>query len=230
MKLTFDQALVMFILKHHRNLLIVSAFSVLIIAVLSFGTYNRMAETQTKINDTTRQLSKIKSSFAVSTNLIQELGGKDRILNSFMPSEFDLLVALSTIEEIGERTDFRIQAVTLGAEKPVEGALLSKRISLTASGSFEAFLGFLKDYKVITGQAMSIGAISLSGKEKVISDLSITMYSYKPKIDLNALPDMKNLTKEEKSIIDVISDYVQTATTTSLEDDYTAKEDPFAGK
>jgi hypothetical protein len=229
MKLNFDKALIFFIIKHHRNLLVASLFSVAVIALFSFGTYTRLAETFTKINDTTQKLTKIKTSYAISTNLIQELQGKELILNNFMPSNFDLLVALSTIEEIGSRTDFHIQTVSIGAEKSIEGVLFSKKVSIAASGSFDAFLGFLKNYKVITGQAISMGSVSLSGKEKVLSDLSITMYAYKPKIDINALPDLANLTKQERDIITAISSYVKTSTNQSVEDDYTSKKDPFQG-
>ena len=108
MKLPFDRALALFILKHHRNLLIASVCSVAIIGLFSVGTYIKLIDTRAKINQTAKSLDKIKSSYAISTNLIQGLQGKEQILTSFLPNDFDLLVALSTLEEIGERTVLRI--------------------------------------------------------------------------------------------------------------------------
>lgn len=230
MKLTFDEALIRFILKNHRNLLIASLASICIIFSLSFVTFNRLTETQTKVTAATSQIAKLKSTFSVSTNLVKELKDKVTLLNVFLPNDFDLLLMLNTIEEIGNRTNFKIRSVSLGSEKTHEGILAQKNIVIIATGTFESFLNFLKEYKAVTGQIISMASVSLSGKEQVLSNLSITMYAYKPKIDLNAFPDLKNLDKNDRAVLDVVTKYVKVVPDTKIDDSYQPKTDPFQTK
>lgn len=227
MKLTFDQALFKFIVKSQKILLIACAGSVSIIALLSYVTFGQLVTTEQQIRETGTKLAKLKSSYAVSTNLIKELESKTNLLSTFMPNDFDLLVMLSTVEEIGKRTNFKIQSVSLVSEPLLPGKIKGKSISITGSGSFQSFLDFLKNYKSISGQIISMDSVSLSGKDKVISNLGITMYAYNPVVDSKSFPDMSNLDKKDRDVLKVVTEYVRLGNSGVVDDKYSSKKNPF---
>ena len=72
-----------------------------------------------------------------------------------------------------------------------------------------------------------MASVSLSGKEKVISNLAITMYAYKPQISLDSMQNLTNLDKRDRKILDIVTKYAKVSSGAKVDDNYEAQKNPF---
>lgn len=153
----------------------------------------------------------------------------DSKISSFLPNVSELFNTLSIIENISKRTGFKIESYTLNSQTEVEGVEQKQNILIKGAGSQDQFMNFLKEYKFITGQAVTIDTLNLSSKDKVVSSLSLNFFSYKPKVNLQDLPDVIEVDEELKQYLKQIDKYAFDfeAIDKKVNLNYSKKKNPF---
>jgi len=180
---------------------------------------------------TTKQIAELQAKALPTTesadeDTVRELKDKANLMANYLPDSFNLYQVIGLIEQIGRKTNFKIQSYSLHYSEPLSNSLVSQALSLQGSGTLEEFMAFLKEYKFITGKLLTIDSVNLSGAKRLLSNLNVTIYAYKPEIVLEgqSIPALSNLDRE---LLQKIVRYSAPTTQTNSDSNYQNKENPF---
>ncbi|MEK9179092.1 MAG: hypothetical protein AAB893_01350, partial [Patescibacteria group bacterium] len=81
--------------------------------------------------------------------------------------------------------------------------------------------------KYITGQAVSIDSVSLNGKTTVISNLTLTLFAFKPKINLASIEIVAPMDKIDRDILGLVKRYTTVPKVVNISPNYESKQNPF---
>lgn len=184
-----------------------------------------------RTKQTTLEIEKIKRLSIVDLNSIDReavtvLSGRATELASFLPDEFNLYQVIALIEQIAIKTRFNIQSYDLKYVDVKPDSLQQQSLSLVGSGTLDQFMAFLREYKFITGKILTIDKVNLSGDKRILSNLQVNIYAYKPNITVDN-QSIVRLDQIDLAIIDKVKKYY-TSTKLLLENtDYSVKGNPF---
>ena len=164
-----------------------------------------------KTNETKVQVEKLKQLSVVNVETIDSeamaiLSSSANELASFLPDEFNLYQVIALIEQIAVKTRFNIQSYALSYVEVKPDTLQQQSLALTGSGTYDQFMAFLKEYKFVTGKALTIDSVNLSGSKRILSDLKVNIYAYKPNITVDNQAIVA-LDKTDKLITEKIKKY-----------------------
>ena len=184
-----------------------------------------------KTNETKVQVEKLKQLSVVNVETIDSeamaiLSSSANELASFLPDEFNLYQVIALIEQIAVKTRFNIQSYALSYVEVKPDTLQQQSLALTGSGTYDQFMAFLKEYKFVTGKALTIDSVNLSGSKRILSDLKVNIYAYKPNITVDNQAIVA-LDKTDKLITEKIKKYYTVLKTSPDNTDYSSKENPF---
>ncbi len=163
----------------------------------------------------------------INTAAIFKVNENTSLLTGFLPDRFNVFRTLNLIERIGDQTGFNVDSFILSFQNlDVKDKLQTKQLQIAGSGTPQAFLAFLKEYKYITGQIITIDNVNLIGTNNLITNLSLNIYAYDPNIDLNENV-RSNLDSIDDKILEKIRENVDVGDSEAISDDYESKEDPF---
>ena len=184
-----------------------------------------------KTNETKLQVEKLKQLSVVNVETIDSeamavLSDSANELASFLPDEFNLYQVIALIEQIAVKTRFNIQSYALSYVEVKPDTLQQQSLALTGSGTYDQFMAFLKEYKFVTGKALTIDTVNLSGSKRILSNLKVNIYAYKPNITVDNQAIVA-LDKTDKLITEKINKYYTVLKTSPDNIDYSSKKNPF---
>ncbi len=227
MKLKADVQLYKFIWRKYRGLILLSMLVLILIVVFSFLTLQRRKTLTAELQQLQAQLNEQKLRLEINSSAADKLIENNESLRRFLPDEFDLYNLLDIIDAIGEKTKFKIEGYSILQQDNPSGILVKKGIAIKGSGTFEQFLGFLKEYKYITGQMISISSVSLTGKDRVFTQLAIDIFAYKPNVNLQNIPVIQGLDATDNRLLEIIALHTAEEQKKMVTDDYENKSNPF---
>lgn len=169
-----------------------------------------------------QQINRIDKNALVT---IQESG---KSIDLFMPKQFDLFSMISFIDSVSRKTNMRVGSIVLTNKKGKKSDIERKSINIMGDLSFQEFLDFLKKYKYITGNLLSIQEVNITTLENDSIQLTAEIFAYNPQIDLTAI-SINALTEKEREVLSRIVETVQPLSNgeDSVSDSYSSKTDPF---
>lgn len=207
-----------------RNYVVVF-FIFLLLSVLAFiWILNKTSQTQLQI-EKLKQASLVDIE-SVDHQTVVTLAEKTPILASFLPDEFNLYHVIALIEQIGVKTRFNIESYSLKYVEVKPESLERQSLELIGSGTFDQFMAFLKEYKFITGKLLTIDSVNLSGDKRVLTNLSINIYAFKPEINIEnqKIPALDQI---DKQILDKVEQFYVVSKQLPQETQYKLKTNPF---
>lgn len=227
MRLKADIQLSKFIWKKYRNLILLSVLVLIVIAIFSFLAFKRRMVLNRELQQLQAKLNEQRIRLDVNSAVAERLIENSQSLGIFLPDEFDLYNLLDLIDSIGEKTKFKIEGYSILQQETPSGILVKKGIAIKGSGTFDQFLDFLKEYKYITGQFISISSVSLTGKDRVFTQLVIDLFAYRPNVDLQNIPVIQTLDSADNKLLEIIAKHVVKKKIEEISDDYESKSNPF---
>jgi hypothetical protein len=199
-----DFKLIKFVFKKLRGLIVASVFVASIVIIFIIWSLEKRQKLVVELkNLTTQEAEALRHIDTSALPILEKNAGN---IEAYLPDNFDLFATLNLIERISERTNFKVDSFTLSFPASVPTALEKKQLQISGSGTLAQFMAFLKEYKLITGQIVSIDSVNLSGKNKVLTSLNINIYAYKPD-GIAANIDNLQLDDIDKQVLDKISRY-----------------------
>ncbi|OGK66299.1 hypothetical protein A2313_03685 [Candidatus Roizmanbacteria bacterium RIFOXYB2_FULL_41_10] len=184
-----------------------------------------------KINQTKIEIEKLQSLSLVNLDQVDheavlELSANASKLGTFLPDEFNYYQVIGLIDQISKKTRFSIQSYDLKYHEIQPDSLELQSLNLVGTGTLEQFMAFLKEYKSITGKLLTIDSVNLSGEKRVLTNLEVNIYAYKPNIELQNEP-IRPLDKTDQLILEQIKRYYTPIESTEVGEDYENKGNPF---
>jgi hypothetical protein len=220
-----DTRLVKFIWKKLNKILIIAVFAIL---PTIFGLI-WITKQKIEVSNEVKELeNKIVSEVKISdTGLVYRMAEKSKYLKEFLPDEFEIFETLTLIEKISKRTNFKVESFSLERFDTSPDLLQTRKLNISGSGSVDSFMAFLKEYKYITGQIVSIDSVNLVGNLDVISDLSLNVFAYKPSIGDGMNNDTSSISQTDSKLLDIIEENTELKTSVNLDDRFNNKVNPF---
>lgn len=147
-------------------------------------------------------------------------------LAAFLPDSFDLYQVIAFTDQIAKKTRFNIHSYSLSSVEATEGRLQNQALNLVGSGTLEQLMAFVEEYKFITGQIVTIDSLNLSGDKRILSNLAVNIYAYKPAIAMNSEP-IRPLDETDRYILKQIRKYYVAPQSVILDTKYDSKDNPF---
>jgi len=184
-----------------------------------------------KNNSTNKQIQILKqkalpTTATVDADTVRELKDKANLFATYLPDEFNLYQVINLIEQIGRKTNFKIQSYSLQYTETTSDNLATQTLSLQGSGSLDEFMAFLKEYKFITGKLLTIDTVNLSGSKRLLTNLAVNIYAYKPNITLEG-QSIPPLTELDRTLIQKVTRYSVPMVESKTDANYSNKENPF---
>lgn len=221
-----NKRLVLFLFKKYRLLVAVVLLCGGLLVFLIITAFNTRSKVIKKLGEDQVTYEDFRKKLFASQAVNKLLIDKQELLDSFLPDKFELLRVLNVLETISSKTKFKIESFSISPPQEIPGQRVEKRIDIKGSGTFNEFLNFIKEYKYISGQILSVDSLNLTGRDEIVSNLSITLYAYEPKIDFAALEPGGIDTLDEK-LINLIEQNVEIVKEIEIKDDYKNKTNPF---
>jgi len=177
-----DLKILRFSLRRISRYLLIFGVFLLFVSLGIFWLYQKNLETLKQIE--VIKAKALPTTATVDAETVRELKDKATLFAAFLPDEFNLYQVIGLIEQIGRKTNFKIQSYSLQYKETVSDSLASQTLTLEGSGSLEEFMAFLKEYKFITGRLLTIDSVNLSGSKRLLTSLNVNIYAYKPSIVL----------------------------------------------
>ena len=223
MKKNNQKILKITIFKLKNYFLIFMAFLVLF-GLATFWLISKIKQTEAEVVSLKANL--VPQAEAVNKDTMLLLENRASEFASFLPDEFNLYQVIGLIEQIGKKTKFTIQSYKLDYVEGTVNQLQHQSLSIQGSGTLDQFMAFLKEYKFITGKLLTIDSVNLSGGKRLLSDLQINIYAYKPEIVIHG-ETIGALGNIDRFIVSKLDKYHVAATEVIPDTSYTNKEDPF---
>lgn len=184
-----------------------------------------------KINETISEIGRLKRLSLVNLEEVDheavlQLTKDAAKLGSFLPDEFDLYQVNALTDQIAKKTKFSIQSYSLKATEVPEDKLATQPLNLVGTGTLEQLMAFIEEYKFITGRIITIDSVNLSGDRRVLSNLAVNIYAYKPIIAVQNEP-IRKLDEVDQYILKQIQKYYEAPKKEILDTEYSTKENPF---
>lgn len=216
--------IVKLVVRKLRSYFIVFFSFIFILTIATFWIVSKIKETQAEV--VKLQALSLVDLDAVDHETVLLLSKEASKLSFFLPDEFDLYQVIALINQIAQKTKFTIQSYNLQYEPVVPNTMQQQSLNLTGSGTIEQFMAFIEEYKFITGKLLTIDSINLSGSRRVLSNLLVNIYAFKPDISLQNEP-IRPLDETDKLILKKINQYYTFRKELKEEEDYQNKENPF---
>lgn len=218
-----NSRLVKFIYRKFKNILFIILIVVVVYCLSLLWIIKKIHNLKNEVQLANTRVA--NKNITVNPNTVELINDNVVKLKQFLPDELNVLQTIQLIEQIGSKTKFKIEQYSIKYSETGVGSLVMKPLELAGSGTMEQFLSFIKQYKYITGQILSVDTVSIVGRERVLSNLSVNVYVYTPSIDLAS--EVRALDEVDQAILEKIRMYVTSKKTFELEDDYTSAENPF---
>lgn len=219
--------LVKFLWNRNKSMIIGGILlSGLIIFLISIA-YKQQDTLQTDTKELSIKISKYELDSKASQAVNSDFLSSSDILKRFLPDDFDIYTIINVIENITSRTKFTVESYSLSTQETKEGIQSDKKVVLTGSGTYQQFLDFIRQYKYITGQAVSIDSVSLNGKTTVISNLTLTLFAFKPKINLASIEVVAPMDKIDRDLLGLVKRYTTIPKVVNITSSYESKGNPF---
>jgi len=216
--------LLSFLFKKLKNIIILSGFILIVFIVGIVWITNKANSLDQQISELEQKNTTTNTS--VDPNSLSLFDDKSEIIANFMPDSFNVWQMVKLIDVLEERTKFTIGSYNLREETDELDVLQKQSLQLDGSGTLTEFFAFLKEYKYITGQIITIDSVNLVGNEEVFTKLSVNTYAYNPDIDLT-VDGVEALEKQDRKILDKLKKFNYQRKKLVIEDDYEAAENPF---
>jgi len=184
-----------------------------------------------KINESKTEINRFKRLSLVNLEevdheTVMQLTKDANRLGTFLPDELDLYQVNALTDQIAKKTKFSIQSFSLKAVDIPENKLYVQPLNLVGSGTLEQLMAFIEEYKFITGRIITIDSVNLSGDRRVLSNLAVNIYAYKPVIEVKNEP-IRKLDEIDQYILKQIQKYYETPKKEILDTEYSTKQNPF---
>lgn len=184
-----------------------------------------------KINDSQIEVEKLKRLSLVNLDEVDhetvvQLTREAAKLASFLPDEFDLYQVNALTDQIARKTQFSIQSYSLKALEIPDNKLSVQPLNLVGTGTLEQLMTFIEEYKFITGKIITIDSVNLSGSRRVLSNLAVNIYAYKPTISVKNEP-IRRLDEIDRYILKQVQKYYEAPKKELLNIEYSTKQNPF---
>ncbi len=184
-----------------------------------------------KINDSQIEVEKLKRLSLVNLDEVDhetvvQLTREAAKLASFLPDEFDLYQVNALTNQIARKTQFSIQSYSLKALEIPDNKLSVQPLNLVGTGTLEQLMTFIEEYKFITGKIITIDSVNLSGSRRVLSNLAVNIYAYKPTISVKNEP-IRRLDEIDRYILKQVQKYYEAPKKELLNIEYSTKQNPF---
>jgi len=164
----------------------------------------------------------------VSPETVKILSENAVVLSSFLPDEPNLYQIIKLIDQLASETRFVIHSYDLKHLEAKPDTLQKQSLKLVGSGTIEEFMMFLKQYKFITGKLLTVDDVNLTGSKRVLSNLSVNIYTFDPDIGVEN-ESVRILDKTDIYILKQINKFYRSSSKkTDIKADYKSKEDPFS--
>ncbi|MCR4329204.1 MAG: hypothetical protein NUV65_01520 [Candidatus Roizmanbacteria bacterium] len=176
-----------------------------------------------------QQISDLKQKIqSLSPNTVQTLQDSKDFVETFLPAKFDLFSTVGFIDAIGRRSGFKVGSLNISEDNLNKDTLSTKSVTLTADMTFDEFFDFLKQYKYSSSRILDVGAISVKALKNQNINLTATIYTYDPTVDLEHL-HISDLDASDRKALESMKEYASTQkqSEASISDSYTNREDPF---
>jgi hypothetical protein len=213
-----------FTLRRVRRYLLLFGVFLLLVSLGIFWLYQKNSETLKQIE--VLKAKALPTTATVDIETVRELKDKAPLFASYLPDEFNLYQVIGLIEQIGRKTNFKIQSYSLQYKETVSDSLASQTLTLEGSGTLDEFMAFLKEYKFITGRLLTIDSVNLSGSKRLLTSLNVNIYAYKPNIVLEGqtIPVLSTL---DRTLIQKVVRYSAPISENIPESNYSNKKNPF---
>lgn len=203
-----------------------SAFFLFVFIVLgaTFWLFGKIRQTETEITKL-KSLSLVNLD-AINHESVMQLSQDAPLLASFLPDKFELFQVSALTDAIAQKTNFSIQSYSLKALDIPTDKLTPQSLNLVGVGTQEQLLAFIQQYKFITGKLVTIDSVNLSGNQRVLSNLAVNVYAYKPTISVRN-ESIRKLDSTDKYILQQIRKYHLTQKKAELDSGYPPKDNPF---
>ena len=211
-------------LKRLQYYFLVFAVFILLLILATFWLFGKIIESRTEI----ARLEKLSlvNLDEVNHETVLELTTDATKLASFLPDEFDIYQVIALTDQIANKTRFTIQSYGLQAVEVQSDKLQNQSLNLVGTGTIDQLMAFIEEYKFITGKIVTIDSVNLTGSKRVLSNLALNIYAYKPTIVLENEP-IRSLDETDKYILKQIRKYYVPVKSVILDTDYQIKENPF---
>ena len=184
-----------------------------------------------KTNQTITEINKLKALSLVNLDKVDHqtvltMSSNATRLASFLPDEFNYYQVINLVDQIARKTRFSIQSYDIKHKEVLPDTLEIQSLNLVGTGTLEQFMAFLKAYKFIAGKLLTIDTVNLSGEKRVLTNLEIDIYAYKPIIALQNEP-IRPLDKTDELILEQIRSYYTSSGSIDIGEDYLNKGNPF---
>lgn len=184
-----------------------------------------------KISESKAEIAKLKELSLVNLEEVNhesvlQLTTDATKLANFLPDEFDMYQVIALTDQIAKKTRFTIQSYSLQSVEVSEGKIQSQALNLVGTGTIEQLMAFVEEYKFITGKIVTIDSLNLTGDKRILSNLAVNIYAYKPVISLENEP-IRVLDETDKYILSQVRKYYMAKQSIILDTDYENKENPF---
>lgn len=219
-----DSRILKLTLKRLRYYFAVFLVFVLLLILATVWLLGKIKESETEINRL-KKLSLVNLE-EVDHDTVMQLTKDATRLGAFLPDEFDLYQVNALTDQIAKKTKFSIQSYSLKAVDVPEDKLYVQPLNLVGSGTLEQLMAFIEEYKFITGRVITIDSVNLSGDRRVLSNLALNIYAYKPVIAVQNEP-IRKLDEVDQYILKQIQKYYEAPKKEILDSEYSTKENPF---
>lgn len=219
--------LLKFLWRRNKYMVLGGIFFFGFIVFLISATLSKYTGMETDYRELTIKLGKYERDTNAARAINLNFYENSDVLKRFLPDDFDLYTIINVIDNITSRTKFTVESYGLSTQETAEGVQADKKIVLIGSGTFQQFLDFIRQYKFITGQAISIGSVSLNGKSSVISSLTLTLFAFKPKINLATIEVVTPMDKIDRELLSLVKKYTTIPRTLVISPKYESKSNPF---
>lgn len=216
-----------FIWNRNKTIVIGGILLTIFIIFLISAAYRQQSALVTDTQELTVKIAKYEQDSKAASAVNADFLSSSDVLKRFLPDDFDIYTIINVIENITFRTKFTVESYSLSTQETKEGIQSDKKIVLTGSGTYQQFLDFIRQYKYITGQAVSIDSVSLNGKTTVISNLTLTLFAFKPKINLASIEIVAPMDKIDRDILGLVKRYTTIPKVVSITASYESKGNPF---
>ena len=219
-----DYRILKLTLKRLRYYFVVFFVFIVLLTLATVWLFGKISESKTEINRLKR-LSLVNLE-EVDHETIMQLTKDANKLGSFLPDEFDLYQVNALTDQIAKKTKFSIQSFSLKAVDIPENKLYVQPLNLVGSGTLEQLMAFIEEYKFITGRIITIDSVNLSGDRRVLSNLAVNIYVYKPVIAVKN-ESIRKLDEVDQYILKQIQKYYEMPKKEVLDTEYSTKQNPF---
>lgn len=219
-----DYCILKLTLKRLRYYFVVFFVFLVLLTLATVWLLGKINESKTEINRFKR-LSLVNLE-EVDHETVMQLTKDANRLGTFLPDELDLYQVNALTDQIAKKTKFSIQSFSLKAVDIPENKLYVQPLNLVGSGTLEQLMAFIEEYKFITGRIITIDSVNLSGDRRVLSNLAVNIYAYKPVIEVKNEP-IRKLDEIDQYILKQIQKYYETPKKEILDTEYSTKQNPF---